>query len=106
MKNETCGNCKYFNGLAHGFCKNKQGRLSVQMNDPICRNYKQKPTNGDKIRQLSNEELAERFGIHAMCDFCPAETADCQDGHSIIRRCKANWLNYLNAPAESEVESE
>lgn len=49
--NKTCEECKYFNGLAHGFCKNKKGRLSVKMNDPICQNYKKKPTNGDKIRQ-------------------------------------------------------
>lgn len=31
----------------------------MQMNDPICQNYKQKPTNGDKIIAGGMRELAK-----------------------------------------------
>ena len=95
---KTCGECKYFNGLAHGFCKNKQGRLSVQMNDLICQNYKPKPTNGDKIRQMSNEKLKKIID-------CPYPDDLCVHRHDEYpcECCKRDWLN---APAESEGEDE
>ncbi len=96
MKNKTCGECKYFNGLAHGFCKNKQGRLSVQVNDPICQNYKSKPTNGDKIRQMSDEELAGKFGYP-----CPL-TANKHCSGISNEECTECWLNWLKQEAKDE----
>ena len=28
-------------------------------------------TNGDKVRQMTDEELAERFAPHMLCRICP-----------------------------------
>ena len=48
-------------------------------------------TNGEKLRVLSNEELAEFFG----CDACPPGTEDkCKSGIDCTT-CGANWLNAV-----------
>lgn len=39
---KCCGGCVFYNGLAHGYCKNKKGSLSVRISDPICQNYEPK----------------------------------------------------------------
>lgn len=103
LSNKTCGECKHF----YDYKNRRAPCVWSTPSDCACYDFELKViTNGDKIRQMSNEDLAERFGIHAMCDFCLAETADCQHGQANIKYCKINWLNWLNAPAESEGEDE
>jgi hypothetical protein len=55
------------------------------------------PTNGDKIRQMSNEKLAELFDNS--CKVCAKDIVECDTD------CIAGILAWLNAPAESEVEN-
>ena len=67
------------------------------------------PTNGDRIRQMSNEELAELFALNCMCDTCPLKDVECVgDGETerTYAHCYDKFNSYLNAPAESEGEDE
>jgi hypothetical protein len=99
LSNKTCGECKHY--IAEMYHCTKNDVMAEAHN--TCEDCTAKTiTNGDKIRQMSNEDLAKKFGIHAMCDFCPAESADCGRGHGNIKYCRDAWLNWLNTPAESE----
>ena len=56
MKNKTCVNCVYYNT---GWCELK-GITPYPPDKTDCENFKPKPiTNGDRIRSMSDEELAE-----------------------------------------------
>ena len=60
-------------------------------------NAKPKPmTNADRIRAMSDEELAEL--IDRETDSC-APTGDCE---KMSRDCKACWLEWLQQPAEGD----
>ena len=53
-------------------------------------------TNADRIRSMSDEELAEL--IDRETDSC-APTGDCE---KMSRDCKACWLEWLKQPAEED----
>lgn len=56
-------------------------------------------TNADKIRAMSDEELAEWFGklIYPECVCCPANGAGwCGKG-----KCKDNWLDWLKKECDT-----
>ena len=64
-------------------------------------NAKPKPmTNADRIRAMSDEELAEL--IDRETDSC-APTGDCE---KMSRDCKACWLEWLQQPAEEDDHDE
>ena len=64
-------------------------------------NAKPKPmTNADRIRAMSDEELAEL--IDRETDSC-APTGDCE---RMSRDCKACWLEWLQQPAEEDDHDE
>lgn len=94
MRNEICGNCKHFNGVAYCLYR-KGGTWGGNMG---CGDFadKDKPTNGDRIRQMSNEEFARLRVYH-----CPPVPAEFCKGTDTVK-CVKCWLNWLNAPAESE----
>lgn len=87
-------------------CNNPQGVMSVawlQRRLQISYNrasvihdalYAPKPTNGDRIRAMSNEELAKLWSSGGM------EVPG--GGYWGSAYAEQNWLEYLNAPAESE----
>ena len=53
-------------------------------------------TNADRIREMSDEELAEKMSRMAHCLYCPVRCGIfCNDDE-----CKAKWLSWLRAPAE------
>jgi len=55
-------------------------------------------TNGDRIRAMSNEELAEYMYDNGLdCDRCIIEEF-CNQRR---KRCKEVWLDWMNSPAES-----
>lgn len=73
-------------------------------------------TNGDKIRQMSNEELAKLIVPKVIfCDGCPVKCAEKDIPQSKVNPFGADVIEdvctkrveaWLNAPAESEVEDE
>ena len=108
MSNKTCGECKHCTrddfGIEccdkHGICNISEKRKPCFAFEPI---EPKQPTNGDKIRQMSNEELASFISVHTICSNCPARTEECL--HNASKVCKRKWLNWLNAPAESEANN-
>ena len=58
------------------------------------------PTNADRIRAMSDEELSEL--IDRETDSC-APTGDCE---KMSRDCKACWLEWLQQPAREEDKHE
>ncbi len=98
MKTKTCGECKYYD--QNGYCEFLDFEPKKEMGG--CSNFQQKPTNGDVIRQMSNEELANQLLLNTQCVFCSI-TKFCQNVRK-NRTCQEVWLDWLNAPAESEGE--
>ena len=95
-KGKTCGECKCYD--MHGGCYKIPNTLWIHSTNIACIKFEAKnPTNGDRIRQMSNEELAE------FLDYCPY--GDCIHRHDEYP-CKCCKRDYLNAPAESEGEDE
>ena len=96
-KNVMCKNC---NNLKHHWCK---AVLDSPDEDMLrdCRHFRQK-TNADRIRAMSDEELAEWLCDNRYCiepKECPGYTA-CRDGGG-----KANGLKkWLKQPAEVDNE--
>lgn len=53
-------------------------------------------TNADRIREMSDEELAEKMSRMAHCLYCPVRCGIfCTDDE-----CKAKWLSWLRSPVE------
>lgn len=109
MKNKTCWECKYLSG--DRYCN----FLDFEPNPETggCVSFKPKPTNGDKIRQMSNDELM-KFKERAWCFYCAYHvdgggrfTENCNKPAG--KTCADGTKEWLNAPAESkekEVEDE
>ena len=105
--NKTCGECKYCERDDFGIeCCDKHGICNISKTQKACsafEQYSQKTlTNGDKIRQMSNEELASI--ISTSCDKCGYRPNQCVSDDE--KTCYEGHLAWLNAPAESEVENE
>lgn len=95
MENKTCGKCKYYD--LHGGCNKIPDVLWLHSTNIACIKFDPKnPTNGDKIRQMSNEELADYLSstdVNACAkdrDYCKEETWKCD-------KC---WLEWLNSEVE------
>ena len=55
---------------------------------------KKKPTNGDRIRSMTDEELAEKLGSFR----CPQKWCFPDDG----KNCKSCWLEWLRQEVTDE----
>lgn len=101
MANKTCGECKHFEvDAVAATCENKL--WICDDNTPACKKFEQKPlTNGDVIRQMSNEELVAFF-ITRDASYCVPDA--CLEDCEASKECEDHWLRWLNAPAESEEE--
>ena len=89
----TCEDCKRFNA------KNNVCALLEKTVRPGYGCYEGEPriiTNGDKIRKMSDEELAELLGDNMNCPTCPA-FKDCH--HEV---CKISLLGWLKHEAKDE----
>ena len=65
--------------------------------DAQCSEFKQKPmTNGDKIRSMSDEELAERFYMFLCVHFLD-DKVECKDDG-----CRKCWMKWLREEAEDD----
>ena len=111
MERKTCGDCIFYHGIRDdaGICA-----LTDEFEQTCdfvysCKSFSPAPpiTNGDKIRTMCNDVLLQYVCL-LPCEICPAKkikgcNKDTWDGTT---KCQQNWLDYLNAPAESEVENE
>lgn len=104
MKNKTCGECKHFEvDDVAATCEKK--RWFCDDAAPACEMFEPKVvTNGDKIRQMSNKNLAIFLGDRVYCFTCPTKGVPCFDKPKDV--CYQKWLAWLNAPAESENNNE
>ena len=82
---KTCGECKNFQEVCDF--------VTQTTNAEECMNFEKKArTNGDKIRQMSNKELADYLSstdVNACMkdrDYCKEETWKCD-------KCWLEWLN-------------
>jgi hypothetical protein len=124
MQNKTCGECKHFYTSDEGHCSLK-GDWGF-CDDDACKDFclpidrlpagvitAQKPTNGDKIRQMNNTNLAEMLvypvkPLNINGDIHYEFTSCLLLGKSYPMREQAVFLTEkrLNAPAESEGKDE
>ena len=59
----------------------------------FCEYRRKKRTNADRIRAMSDEEMAEKIGIRPVCPV----NGDCE---KMSMDCIACWLDWLQQPAE------
>jgi hypothetical protein len=106
MKNKTCGECKNYD--MHGGCNKLKNTLWIHSTNIACIKFEAKnPTNGDVIRQMSNEELNRFLTLFSLqgCKYCTYSQVDgdfvlCQKTKN--NHCVDGLMEWLNAPAESE----
>ena len=53
-------------------------------------------TNADRIREMTDEELAEKISIIANCVYCPIRCGI----FGALEECKDMWLSWLRSPVE------
>ncbi len=99
MERKTCGDCIFYHGI-HDDC----GVCTLFETDETfdktcdfvysCKDFqpKQPITNGDRIRQMSNDELAKFFGCLRHLETCPHAHSDYP-----CEKCNLDWLD---APAK------
>lgn len=72
------------------------GRGIISYCDDIC--LDKHPSNADRIRSLSDEELAEFF--HDMIQDCGCNNVPCQQ-FCTVSNCELAWLNWLKKEART-----
>ncbi len=98
MKTKTCGECLYYDDP---FCdyhamKVASKRKSCDLFDP----KEKPPTNGDRIRQMSDEELTLLI-VQGRCRLCPyGFDGDCYN--DTAKSCKDIILEQLKQEAKDE----
>lgn len=81
--------------------KDAKEHLSVMERDcgvlsAFLRNRKEPKTNADRLRSMTDEELAEFLGEYGMCDLCP------YDGKCLGKKgsCEEGYMKWLQSEAE------
>lgn len=98
MSNKTCGECKHLNrDLA--FCRACGAKWLKENDGANCKYFEQKqpPTNGDKIRQMTNSQLSKFLARLAVCNVCFPDSP---------KGDRKYWYDWTFAPAESEGRDE
>ena len=101
MANKTCGECIHFDSEISMCCLHDDHFVESYYNTVACDKFEPvpKPTNGDKIRAMSNEELAIEFATITNCGNCD----DCSVKDYCTTECCdpiPAWIAYFNAPAD------
>ena len=60
-------------------------------------------TNGDRIRAMTDEELAKIYAYASYCDICPVRDV-CADDVEANTSCYEKFLNWLRSPVEESHE--
>ena len=96
MREQTCANCKYSEPMCGALaCMGQKYAPCVRQTDS-CENWKSaKQTNADRIRAMSDEEMAAWFEELHDRNTCPEFGAwDCNPS------CKKCWLDWLKQEVE------
>ncbi len=83
-----CIGCKYYDA-EHIMCRNKKARYVGC--DECFKWEKKKPTNADRIRAMSDEELANMWVSYVDCGECPAHR-ECNMLPQDCLRLALEWL--------------
>ena len=89
MENKTCGECRYYS-------PNRYCLLHEAPRKPSWGGYScfAKPTNGGKVRQAANKELA-----HMFANPCPPGLEKKCRGNDRVE-CESCWLDWLDEEAK------
>ena len=107
---KTCGECCYFTRTNNYDMCAMYAAVREESDCRLCEYFTQKVvTKGDKLRQMSNDELAEAWSTEAFrfawCYDCMEYCKDMNYSDNRLK-CKQRMIEYLNAPAEREVKNE
>lgn len=106
----TCGECGNVTAPGAGFpnhiyCKRFLLHIEKRKDASRCRYFIPKPmTNADRIRAMSDEELAEFMnhgacppgeGVSELCYAVQFTIAQDEDRGSVLDMCNLCWLNWL-----------
>ena len=89
---------KAFDGSKEKNTCNCQHNSNLRDNKPCCR-CDSRPTNADRIRNMSDEELAELLFNKSRCDNCFANCND-RDNCPSLGSCYSRHLEWLQSEAE------
>ena len=94
MNNPNCGACGMLN--SRGFCSLTACRFPVvnglgTWQKRILAN-KPKQTNADRIRAMTDEELAQFFHDSVACDDCPVGDSKCKRAFALCKNTALAWL--------------
>ena len=102
MKSKTCGECKNYDIV--GQCNKVRVFNLIHDYTLACIKFEAKnPTNGDRIRQDGNRELAEYFVYETGAMWASTLIVDIT--FDTYKEAIEATEEYLNAPAESEVNN-
>jgi len=89
-KSDKCSSCKY--RIA------PDGRAACDgcIHDEGLKDRYEPMTNADRIRNMTDEELAEKISIISNCVYCPIRCGIL----GTLEECKAKWLSWLRSPVE------
>lgn len=91
--NPNCGRCGHLN--SRGFCNMTACIYPVLPQTTV---IQKKRTNADRVRSMTDEELADFLCDIGECDRrCPAKIGDCIFSDST---CRGAWLDWLKQEAE------
>lgn len=88
---KECDNCKYVMTDTESFPCNRCTRNAVDKWEPI-----PKQTNADRIRSMTDEEMAEFASHYISCGYCDAR----QPYGNCGKTCKERLLKWLQSEAE------
>lgn len=99
MKTKTCGECRHYHPVweHEGVCEVTSALEKTCSFSTACHSWsiKPKPTNGDKIRQMTNSQLSKFLARISSCGVCSPGNP---------KGDRKWWYNWTFAPAESETE--
>lgn len=75
-----------------------QHNSNTRDNEPCCRCDSRK-TNADRIRNMSDEELAEFMSENTSCYYCKVQCED-RPNSPTESSCNFRWLDWLQSEAE------
>ena len=79
----------------------KYASCLLNYDGPACRrNRTTQPTNADRIRAMSDEELAYGFARYFSCEFCRFEES-CGACKRTYSECVNGWLEWLKKEADT-----